>query len=249
MLRALTPLVLFGVVLGVSLSVRSSNPIRTDPYVVAVQGDFDGARQTLDGLSDRLRFIPSTDATVDSVHAADLGIEVPDRLDQRLAAHEVVDMVVYESATTTALPIGERAFSPRRPGRHPRARRSSRPRRPAGRRTTSPSTWSIWSRASPPPGCRAPAWSPPSCCCKTTMIVGATATRLLSRGDHGLLAAELLLPMRRWHVALAKALADLQLGVLVAGPVVVFAVGFAVLTAGSSRGPLWGPPPRAWRWW
>jgi len=67
------------------------------------------------------------------------------------------------------------------------------------------------------------------------MIVGATATRLLSRGNRGLLSSQLLLPFRRWHLALGKAVAALQLGILVSVPVPAFPGVVGVVTAGPDR--------------
>jgi hypothetical protein len=224
------------VVLGVTLGVRGGSPTRADPYVVAVQGDLAGAQQTLGALSDRLRFVPSTDAAIDSVRSADIGIEVPDRLDERLARKEVVDLVVYESATTADSRSASAFLRAGLGGIHEQAVQAAVGETPA----VNHFTFDIVDLEQSEPATRVQGAGLVAALLllQATMIVGATATRLLSRNNRGLLAAELLLPMRRWHVALAKATAELRLGVLVAIPVLLLALVFAAWTSGASRGPI-----------
>jgi hypothetical protein len=238
-LRALTPVVLFAVVLGVSLASRGNGGVRTDPYVVAVQGDLDSARHTLDGLSDRLRFVPSTDAAVDSARSADIGIVVPDSLDDRLARHEVIDVVVYESATTADSRSASAFLRAGFGSIHEQAVQAQVAQAAAGDQpSVDHFTFDVVDLEQSAPAARVQAAGVVAAIVllQATMIVGATATRLLSRNNRGLLAAQLLLPVRRWRLALAKAVAELQLGVIVAVPILVFAIGFTVLSE-HDRGP------------
>jgi ABC-type Na+ efflux pump permease subunit len=233
--------VLFVVVLGVSLATRGGGSVRTDPYVVAVQGDLDGARHTLEGLSDRLRFVPSSDAALDSARAADIGIVVPDGLDDRLARHEVVDVVVYETATTADSRAASAFLRAGFGAIHEQAVQAELAAPAAGGDPPSVDHFTLdvvdLQQSAPAARVQAAGLVAAVVLLQATMIVGATGTRLLSRNNRGLLATQLLLPVRRWRLTLAKAVAELQLGVIVAVPILAFAIGFTALTGGGSRGP------------
>jgi hypothetical protein len=245
-LRAVTPIVLFLVVLGVTLTTRGSGSLRTDPYVVAVQGDFDGAQHTLGQLSDRLRFVRSDDAAVDSVRSADLGIEVPDRLDDRLSRREVADVVVFESATTADSRAASAFLRAGLGNIHEQAVQAAVADRAPGDQGdpneggVNHFTFDVVDLEPSQPATRSQGAGLVAAVLllQATMIVGATATRLLSRNNRGLLAAQLLLPFRRWHLALGKGVAELELGVIVAIPVLVLVAGFSFWTAAGRDGPL-----------
>ncbi len=182
----MTPIVLFAVVLIVSLLTRR---VRHDPdRSVRRRGAGRPRRcepQTLAGLSDRLRFVPSTDAAVDAVRSADIGIQIPDDLDDRLARHEVVDVTVYDSATTadsrSAIAFLRAGFGTI----HEQAVVAA-----AGDGSAvNHFTLDVVDLEQSQPATRVQGAGLVAAVVllQATMIVGATATRLLSRGNRGLL--------------------------------------------------------------
>jgi ABC-type Na+ efflux pump permease subunit len=106
-IRALTPLAFLVVVAAIT---ASSGPARVaeDDYVVAVEGDLDGARATLDAIADGtgaagddppgVRFESSDDAALAVVRGADAGMVVPAHLDERLRTGPPAEVVLYTDA-------------------------------------------------------------------------------------------------------------------------------------------------------
>lgn len=235
--RSLTPIALFFIVLGVTLVTRTAPGTRTEPLSVAVQGDLAGAQRTLQRLqNDQVRFVPSNDATLDAARTTDAGLIIPDRLDDRLERGEQVHVVLTETAlanqSRSAAALVRAGFGTlhqqdvlRELGQ---TRQSDlitidaidvqRSTQAALRQTSSIVTALVLLQAS--------------------MLVGSTATRLLSRNNRGLLHAQLLLPFERWRLALSKGFAELVIGSVAAIPVLLVVVAGSLWTGLSRDGAL-----------
>jgi len=112
--RALTPIVLFGVVLGASLATRGADPTRETPYRVAVQGDLEGMRTTIASLDKQnLAFEPTGDAALATANGADIGLVVPNGVDLLIKAREPVALEVIQ---TTVSPSSRAATANLRAG-------------------------------------------------------------------------------------------------------------------------------------
>jgi len=112
--RALTPIVLFGVVLGASLATRGADPTRETPYRVAVQGDLEGMRTTIASLDKQnLAFEPTGDAALATADGADIGLVVPNGVDLLIKAREPVALEVIQ---TTVSPSSRAATANLRAG-------------------------------------------------------------------------------------------------------------------------------------
>jgi len=106
-IRAITPIVLFVCLAGLSLGLRGTDT-RTHPqaYDVAVAGDVAGASETLARLRpDRLTFRTVDDARLATIDGAEAGVELPDGLDATLANGDRTTVIVY----TNSLDPGSRA--------------------------------------------------------------------------------------------------------------------------------------------
>ncbi|MBI2704626.1 MAG: ABC transporter permease subunit [Actinobacteria bacterium] len=237
-LRMITPLVLFAIVAAVTFLTRSAPGTRVDPYVVAVQGDLDGGRRTLDQLSpDRLRFVKSDDATLDAARIADVGMLVPDGLDERVARGQPASVVLFETAL---------AAESRSAAAHVRAGfgqlhqnavvEATRERQTQGTATLITLDVVNVERSTQSTQLQAAGLVTAIALLQAAMLVSTTATRLQSRHNRGLLAAQLLLPFERWRLALGKGLAELTLGIATAVPVLVLTMGVAAWTTQSRDG-------------
>ncbi len=234
--RTLTPLLLLLIVLGVTLLTRSTPGPRSDPYVVAVQGDIAGARQTLAQLStDRLHLVPSADAAVDAARSADLGMVIPDALDAKIAKGDPVDVVLLE----TALAAESRSASAHvRAGFGAMHEQAVLREIDQGGAQVTPAPISIDAidvqRGSQAASFETAGLVTAMILLQASMLVASTATRLMSRHNRGLLASQLLLPIQRWQLAVAKTRAELTVGTIAALPVLV-ACAIATIWTSSTR--------------
>ena len=236
--RMVTPLLLFGVVLGVVLATRGPDPVRRDPYVVAVQGDRAGARATLEALAvDRLRFVATDDAALAVLRGADLGIEVPDQLDATLASGRDAELVVHRSATTGASRAALAILRAGLTDQHlqqlqteaaavdPRQGRALFPVELTDVQSTQQGTRTLGAEL-----------VPALLVLQAAMLVNGTATRLLGRRSRGLLPAQLVLPLRRDQLARAKGWAELAVGLVAGSPILLAVLVFTAWTAASRDG-------------
>ncbi len=237
--RAITPLVLFGVVLGASLATRGADPVRTTPYRVAVEGDTAGAAETLRVLAGfNLVFEPTGDAPLAAARGADLGVRLPDRLDDRIARHETITLAVFRTVTsapsrsaTAWMEVGfdeiyRRQIDALSAGRGGAALdiitidRINVQRLEQGTRELSAQI------------------VPALLTLQAVMLVGSTATRILGRRNRGLLMAQLLLPVPRYRLAAAKARAELGLGMIAGSPVLLATFVYVGIVTSQRAGPI-----------
>lgn len=234
--RAVTPIILFMCVLGITLALRGADT-RTHPdaYRIAVQGDYEGARRTLEALNPgRLTFFPATDAKIAAVTDADAGMAVPDRLDQLLeqgsdtiAAVQVFEVTVHPPSRAAAVLVRS-GFSELKKRQVIERTRSVTGSEPGGVYTldvvnverTEAGTRSLASQV-----------IPGLVLLQAAMLVAGTSNRLVSRRTRGLLMNQLVLPVSRRALALAKGLGELAIGTVTATPVIVVILAFGVLTA------------------
>lgn len=238
LVRAVTPIVLFACVLGITLALRGADT-RTHPdaYRVAVQGDYAGARRTLDALNpERLTFFPAPDAKLAAVSEADAGMAVPDGLDATLEQHpdaapavQVFQVTVNPPSRAAAILVRsgfvdmEKRKVVERLGAVDDGGRGAQftldivnvERTEAGTRT-------ITSQV-----------IPGLVLLQAAMLVAGTSNRLVSRRTRGLLMAQLVLPLSRRVLALAKGLGELAIGTVTAAPVIVVILGFGLASATS----------------
>jgi len=257
LVRALTPLVLFTCVMAITLRLRgaetSTHPER---YRVAVEGDYEGAKGTLDSLRpDRLEFYPVADAKLATIDESDAGMHVPDGLDRSLndLTRPLVPIQLYES---TANPPSRAAAVIVRSAlvdhHATQVRADVEAARAATPSATPDDTGGGTSKENgntePVVGSFAPiAFDvertvagtrtltsqvvPGLICLQAALLVTGTANRLVSRRTRGLLMSQLLLPVSRRSLAVAKGLGELAVGLVTASPVVVAIIGFAALIA------------------
>lgn len=239
LLRTLTPIAMFLIVLGVTLLTRTAPGTRSDPYVVAVQGDLAGAETTLNGLrTDRLRIVPSSDATLDAARGADIGMLVPDKLDDKIAKGEPVTVVLLETAL---------ANESRSAAAHVRAGFGaeredavlSEVQRRGGHAGNLISVDSIdVQRSTEAARFETAGLVTAIILLQASMLVSTTGTRLLSRRNRGLLIAQLLLPFERWRIAISKACAEMLVGSIATIPILLLAVVATLWSGWSRSGPL-----------
>ncbi|MFN8039664.1 MAG: ABC transporter permease subunit [Acidimicrobiales bacterium] len=240
LVRMITPLLLFGVVLGAVLATRGPDPVRRDPYVVAVQGDRDGARAILGALAgDRLRFVPTDDAALAVLRGADLGLEVPDGLDATVAAGGDARVVVHRSATTSASRAALAVVRAGLTDQHlqllqaqaaavdPRQGQGLFPVELTDVQNTQQGTRTLGAEL-----------VPALLVLQAAMLVNGTATRLLGRRSRGLLPAQLVLPMRRDQLARAKGWAELAVGLVAGSPILLAVLVFTAWTTANRDGAL-----------
>ncbi|MEZ5142980.1 MAG: ABC transporter permease subunit [Acidimicrobiales bacterium] len=238
LVRAITPLLLFAVVLVAVLATRGPDPVRRDPYVLAVQGDRNGARATLDDLDDgRLRFVTTDDAALAAARDADLGVVLPDRLDDRIAAGEAPELVVYRAATRgssrAALAVLRAGLADRQLTRLQDAAATVDP---AHARGLFPIELTDVQRTEQGTRTLGGGLVPAVLVLQAAMLVNGTATRLLGRRSRGLLQAQLVLPLRRDQLARAKGWAELAVGMVAGSPVLLAVLAFTAVTAAGQRG-------------
>jgi len=235
--RALTPVVVFLCVLGVTIGLRGTESrTHPNPYTVAVEGDVEGARDTLTALSDRLQFIPVDDARLAAVDTAELGVRIPDDLDRTLRddPSAEVPIEIFQIAVDPPSRAGslllQSSFvaleSAEVRERLEAAQDQSGVRGDAITLTvvnverTEVGTRSLVSQA-----------IPGLICLQAALLVAGTANRIVSRRTRGLLMAQLLLPVSRRSLATAKGLGELVVGIVTALPVVLAVLAFGTLTA------------------
>jgi len=236
LVRAVTPIFLFACVLGITLALRGADT-RTHPdaYRIAVQGDYAGARRTLDALNpDRLVFFPSGDAKIAAVTNADAGIALPDNLDDLLArpGNEIAPVQVFE---VTANPPSRAAAVLVRSGFSELKKRQvvDRIRAVTGGEVAGVFTLDVVNVERTQVGTRSLTSQviPGLVLLQAAMLVAGTSNRLVSRRTRGLMMSQLVLPVPRRTLALAKGLGELSIGTLTATPLIVVILGFGVITA------------------
>lgn len=234
--RAVTPIILFLCVLGITLALRGADT-RTHPdaYRIAVQGDYAGARRTLDALNPgRLTFFPASDAKIAAVTDADAGMAVPDRLDEVLeqGRDTVVPVQVFE---VTVNPPSRAAAVLVRSGFSELKKRQMVDRIHAvtGADANGFFTLDVINVERTEVGTRnlASQVIPGLVLLQAAMLVAGTSNRLVSRRTRGLLMGQLVLPVTRRSLALAKGLGELVIGTVTAIPVIAVILAFGVLTA------------------
>lgn len=235
--RALTPVVVFLCVLGVTLGLRGTETrTHPNPYTVAVEGDVEGARGTLDALSDRLEFIPVADARMAAVDTAELGVRIPDDLDRTLRddPSAEVPIEIFQIAVDPPSRAGSLLLQSSFVDLESRdvRQRLEAVQDQAGMREdaititvvnverTEVGTRTLVSQA-----------IPGLICLQAALLVAGTANRIVSRRTRGLLMAQLLLPVSRRSLATAKGLGELSVGMVTALPVVLAVLAFGTLTA------------------
>jgi hypothetical protein len=236
LVRAVTPIVLFACVLGITLALRGADT-RTHPdaYRVAVQGDFAGAQRTLRALNpERLVFYPATDAKIAAVSEADAGMAVPDGLDAVLEQHpdtlapvQVFQVTLNPPSRAAAILVKsgfadmkKRQVVERLGSVDDGGQRAEFTLDIVNVERTEAGTRTITSQV-----------IPGLVLLQAAMLVAGTSNRLVSRRTRGLLMAQLVLPVSRRALALAKGLGELAIGTLTAAPVIVVILAFGVASA------------------
>ena len=233
-LRAVTPVLLLGVVLGISLLLRSEGARPTDrPYVIAVSGDLGGAADTLAAVAGaRLELIEVDDVAVAVVDEADAGLRLPPGLDEALAVGADVRLeVVQDSTDATSRAAVALLAANLEVLRRPVAvadlpEGADRTVFTVDRRQVELST----------AGTRVLGAELVAAvvCLQTAVLATGAANRFAGRRGGGLLAAQLALPVARSRLAGAKGLAELVVGIVAASPVLLAALALAVATSAGS---------------
>jgi ABC-type transport system involved in multi-copper enzyme maturation permease subunit len=242
--RTVTPLVLFACVLAVTLKLRGADTAtHPERYRIAVEGDFAGAKDTLERLRpDRLEFFAAPDARVATIDQADAGLHVPDRLDALVndPSRPGIPLEIYVSTlnppSRAAAAIVTSAFVDQHTNEVraevEAARSTSSSAAPTDRvvGTFAPLTFDVERTVA---GTRTLTSQviPGLVCLQAALLVTGTANRLVSRRTRGLLMSQLLLPVSRRSLAMAKGVGELAVGMVTAAPVVVALIGFAAIIA------------------
>lgn len=245
--RAVTPILLFVCVLGVTIALRGVDQ-RNHPqrYRIAVEGDYEGARQTLALLNPgRLEFVPTTDSRLATIDGADAGLHVPDHLDRTLAEqHDAVVPIEVQQITSNAssragavlvqsafvdlhtssvqarVDEAVQAAGGAGPGGATAARVGRFEPLTINVEVTSAGTRTLTSQV-----------IPGLLCLQAALLVAGTANRLVSRRSRGLLTAQPLLPISRRSLAIAKGLGELLVGLVTASPIIVALLAFGAIIA------------------
>lgn len=228
--RTVTPIVLFILVLGATLVTRGADPDRRGAYRVAIEGDFQGSRATLEQLAPgRLVFEPSDDAALAAVRGAHLGLRLPKGLDERSRRSTPSDtnepVVVFfrpsDPGSRAANALVRAGFAELNKRALLTAEDS-----PANGRTQI--TLEVTDVQLTETGSRrlSSGLVPALVILQASTLVAGTATRILGRRNRGLVTAQLLLPMSRWRMAIAKMLAELAVGMLAASPILAVVLVF-----------------------
>lgn len=230
-LRAVTPVLLMAVVLGISLAVQDERTRPADrPYVVAVGGDVDGAAGLLDAVGGgRLELVPVDDVGVAVLDDADAGLVLPPDVDAAIAAGEEVRLRVVQDTTASE----SRAAVALLAASVEVARRSQALAAvpPADARavfTVDRRQVELTSGGTRVLGAELVA---AVVCLQTAVLATGAANRFAGRRGAGLLAGQLALPVARHRLAAAKGLAELVVGLVAAAPVLVAVVVLGVVTA------------------
>jgi hypothetical protein len=217
--RALTPVVLFVVVLAVSLLSGGVEAETGDgPLVVAVEGDLAGARETLSFVEgSRIELVPSDDAALDAADEADAGMRVPDALDAKVAADEAASVELLE---VTPSPSSRSAVAQLRASIADLGRDDLVAA--AGTRVLAAELVAS------------------VLVLQAALLVGSTANRFVARRGRGLVQGRLLLPVGRSTLALGTAAGELGVGMVASSLVLVPATALAAGVLGAQFGPLAG---------
>lgn len=234
LVRSLMPVALLVALGGVTVAVGPGGASAgVEPLVVAVEGDFAGASDTLDDLSsDDMSFVPTEDAGLAVVGSADVGLRVPEGLDRRMASAEptrveVVELAIDESSRAATIQIRNAAA-----GAHLQQVLASDPALVSlfdfvliSTDRTEEGSFALLAEL-----------VPALVCLQAAVLVGGAANRVLGRRGGGLLAVQLALPVRRWELAAGKALAELGVGVVASSLVLVPAWVAGIVVAASGGG-------------
>lgn len=234
LVRAVTPVLLFGAVLGVAVLLDDGPTTRDQRWSVAVEGDLDGARSTLERLGGpRIDYVATADAALAVTGDAAAAVRVPDDLDARLAAGEPMTVEVVE--VTIDAP-SRAAVAQLRAGAVERARAEALATAglpaDAVAFTVDLTEVELTRRGTRVLGAELVA---AVVCLQAAMLVSGAANRFSGRRGGGLLVAQLALPVPRRQLAMAKGVAELVVGSVAGLPVLLPTLLLAaVVTAGES---------------
>lgn len=237
LVRALTPVVLFLCVLAVSIGVGGTESrTHPDPYTVAVEGDYAGAVETLGSLSDRLTFIPVGDARMAAVDETELGIRIPDGIDatRRDDPSAVIPIEILQVGINPASRAGSLLLQSSLAAlEYDTATRLLDEQQASSGGATDSITLTVKNVERSEAGTRTLVSQviPGLVCLQAALLIAGTANRIVSRRSRGLLMAQLLLPVSRRGLAMAKGLGELAIGCVTATPVILAVIGFGAVAA------------------
>ena len=230
-LRALTPVLLLAVVLGISLAVQDERTRPTDrPYVLAVSGDLEGAAELLAAIDGgRLVLVPVDDVGVAVLDEADAGVRFPPGVDAAVAAGEVVHLEVVQDTTE---PESRTAVALLTADLEVLGRADALAALPPGEDrvvfTVDRNQVELTSGGTRVLGAELVA---AVVCLQTAVLATGAANRFAGRRTGGLLASQLALPVPRHRLAEAKGLAELAVGLVASSPVLLAVLVLAAATA------------------
>lgn len=237
LVRALTPVVLFVCVLGVSIGLGGTESrIHPDRYTVAVEGDIEGAADTLAAMSERLEFIPVTDARIAAIDQTELAMRIPDGLDatRRDDPGAVIRIEILQVGINPPSRAGSLILQASLAElEYETANHLLEDSRDADSEATDSITLTVTNVERSEAGTRTLVSQviPGLVCLQAALLVAGTANRIVSRRSRGLLMAQLLLPVSRRALATAKGLGELAIGCVTAAPVIVAVLGFGAIAA------------------
>ncbi|MDZ7731965.1 MAG: hypothetical protein U5R31_01620 [Acidimicrobiia bacterium] len=226
--RALTPIVLLGLLVGIELVAGDDDLTGTGDYRVAVAGDLEGAPGALAALRDhpRLEVVEREDARVAADDGADLGLVFPPDFDRRLAAGDVSSLVPvlgFDLPGRTAFALVAAELEG--------VWRSSLPSGASDARLFDVEV--VETEAEREAESLVGQVVSAIVVLQAATVIGGAAARFTTRRAVGVLQSQLLLPVPRGALALAKGTAESLLGLVAVAPVVAaFAlVALVVLVA------------------
>jgi len=236
LVRAVTPLLLFAVVFGITVARSGVDGLDPRPtWVIAVEGDLDGARRTLLAIGGgQVELVATDDASIAVIDGAVAGVRVPDALDDRIERGEVVTIDVIEvtpnaDSRAAVSQMGAGALN------LDRAALLDAVGSDGGVLFTIDRTDVQLTRG----GVRSLGAELVAAvvCLQASMLVSGAANRFAGRRAGGLLAAQLLLPVDRRQLALGKGVAELSVGIVASLPILVplaLLAEFVAITRGSA---------------
>ena len=237
LVRALTPVILFLCVLGVTIGLGGTES-RTHPdrYTVAVEGDYDGARDTLAAMSDRLEFIPVADARIAAIDQTEVAIRIPDDLDatRRDDPGAVIPIEILQVGINPPSRAGSLLIQASLAElEYQTANQLLDAQRDTASGASDSITLTVNNVERSEAGTRTLVSQviPGLVCLQAALLVAGTANRIVSRRSRGLLMAQLLLPVSRRALAMAKGLGELAIGSVTATPVIIAVLGFGAIAA------------------
>ena len=230
-------MILFLCVLAVSIGLGGTESrTHPDPYTVAVEGDYEGAVDTLGALSDRLTFIPVADARLAAIDQTELGIRIPDGVDatRREDPSAVIPIEILQVSINPPSRAGSLVLQSSLADLEYRTAQEllDEQQSVAGRATDS-ITLTVKNVERSEAGTRTLVSQviPGLICLQAALLIAGTANRIVSRRSRGLLMAQLLLPVSRRGLAMAKGLGELAIGCVTATPVILAVLGFGAIAA------------------